>query len=94
MKRIVIFQEGSDTVELFDDDGTDVPTYAEGLSELLKVGSVSIINTTSGSFIAKPSKVTGIFVQDQKSPLKKDPKKKVQKKPIVNEGVDIITDVD
>ena len=93
MKRIVIFQEGSNNVELLDDDGMDVPTYAEGLSELLKVGNVSIIHTTSGSFIARPSKVTGIFVQDSKIPPKKDPKKKNPKKPI-KEGVDIITDVD
>ena len=93
MKRIVIFQEGSNTVELFDDDGMDVPAYAEGLSKLLKVGNVSIINTSSGSFIARPSKLTGIYVEDQQSPPKKDPKKKIPKKPI-KEGVDIINDVD
>ena len=98
MKRIVIFQEGSNIVELFDDDGRDVPEYAEGLSALLKVSNVSIINTTSGSFVTRPSKVTGIYVQEdipsptnpKKDPLKKNPPKK---KPIP-EGVDIITDVD
>ena len=94
MKRIVIFQEGSNIVELLDDDGMDVPSYAEGLSALLKANNVSIINTSSGSFVAKPSKITGIYVQEQKIPPNKGPHKKTPKQKIIPKGVDIITDVD
>ena len=97
MKRILIFQEGSNTVELLDDDGMDVPSYAESLSALLEAGNITIINTTSGSLIARPSRVTGIYVEEdqQKIPPKRDPKKKIpKKKKPIEEGVDIITDAD
>ena len=94
MKRIVIFQEGSNIVELLDDNGMDVPSYTESLAALLKASNVSIINTSSGSFVARPSKITGIYVQEQKIPPKKGPLKKTPKKKTIQEGVDIITDVD
>jgi hypothetical protein len=94
MKRIVIYQEGSDTVELFDDDGSEVPSYTERLSDLFQVGNISVVNTTSGSLAVRPSKITAVLVQDfkepsQKTPIKKDPKNNKK----VEEEVDIITDV-
>jgi len=96
MKRIVIFQEGSNTVELLDDDGSDVPNYAERLSDLLQVGNVSIINTTGGSLVVRPSKITSVLIQDHKEPpkkpIKKDPKNIKKAEP--KKEVDIITDVD
>ena len=96
MKRIVIFQEGSNTVELLDDDGSEVPSYAERLKDLLQVGNVSIINTTSGSLVVRPSKITSVLIHDHKEPPKnpitKDPKN--NKKAKAKKEVDIITDVD
>jgi len=95
MKKIVIYQEGSESVQLFDDDGSDISKYAEQLSNLLKSGNVSILNVKSGSFIVRPSKVISILLQEEEShPIKPSKKEKAPPKKNKTEEVDIITDVD
>lgn len=94
MKKIVIYQEGSNIIELLDNDGTEVSAYAEKIANLLSAGNVSILNATSGSLVIRPSKIVSLFISDDKN-LSKIPIKKESKEPVKKEKeMDIITDVD
>lgn len=86
MKKIVIYQENSDRVILLDDDSTNLETYTKELSKLLESSKVCIIETTSGNFLVKPSKIISLFVYEL--PLNSENKKEE----IVKIEPDIIKD--
>jgi hypothetical protein len=64
MKRIVINQENSNPIVLYDKEYTDFPTYALDVSELMKSKEITLLETTSGIAILKPSKITGIHISE------------------------------
>ncbi len=94
MKSIVIYQDGAEKIELFDEDDRDNEGFALELSNALKSSTVSIINTSSGSLIVRPSKINSILVQDQSKATEMIPKPVKAKVKQKKEVVDIITDVD
>lgn len=66
MKRIVISQENSKPIILYDNENSDYPTYVTELSEIMKFKEVTLLETTSGIAILKPSKITGIHISEVK----------------------------
>ena len=95
MKKLIVYQEGVEKIELFDDQDDVLGAFAQRVSQLLKASTVSIINTTDASLIVRPSKVISILIQDQSETVKVTPSSKTAKaKKKSKEKVDIITDVD
>jgi len=94
MKKIIVYQDDVEKIELFDDGDGDVESFARALTKVLKGSTVSIINAGDTALIVRPSKVTSILVQDQPTTVKVTPKGSKVKKSKPQEKVDIITDVD
>jgi len=64
MKFIKIIHENADPIEVQDNDKTDLASYTKNLAKLLEVGNVSILETSSGSAIVRPSRVCSILVSE------------------------------
>jgi len=64
MKVIKIIHENADPIEVHDNDERDLVSYAENLSKLLEASNVTILETTSGSVIVRPSRVCSIVVSE------------------------------
>lgn len=64
MKVIKIIYENADPIEVRDHDEQDLASYAKNLSKLLEVSNVTILETTSGSVIVRPSRVCSILVSE------------------------------
>ena len=92
MKKIIVYQEGVEKIELFDDKDEGLGSFAQKVSQLLKASTISIINTSDASLIVRPSKVISILIKDQSKIVEVTPPKKTKVKK--KEKVDIITDVD
>jgi len=89
MKKIVIFHENVDKVELIDLDNKSLDTYVKELSSILELGNISILRTTSSSVILRPSKVVSILVEEIEETKDKEIEE-VGKS--IDEEVDIITE--
>ena len=92
MKKITVYQEGVEKIELIDEEDGDIEGFSRALSNVLKGSTVSIINTTGTALIIRPSRVISILIKDEPkaSKVTSKEKKKAQKP---KEKVDIITDV-
>jgi len=88
MKKIIVYQEGVEKIELIDDEDGDIEGSSRALSNVLKGNTVSIINTSDAALIIRPSKVISILIKDE---IKTSKEKKKAQKP--KQKVDIITDV-
>ena len=64
MKLIKIIHESADSIEIKDEDGQDLSSYVTNLSKLLEASNVSILETTSGSVIIRPSRICSIVVSE------------------------------
>ena len=64
MKKIVIQQENSESLILFDNDQSNLTEYTKKISELLKSTKVCILETTCGVVTLKPSKTNSIFITE------------------------------
>jgi len=64
MKLIKIIHENADPIEIKDEDGQDLSLYVTNLSKLLEASNVSILETTSGSVIIRPSRICSIVVSE------------------------------
>ncbi len=84
-KKITIYQETA-TIEMYDEDDSNIEEYSKRLSTLLKSKDVSIFRVTDGCLIIRPSETTAILVKEEKL---SEPKKKEK---IKQEKEDIITD--
>lgn len=91
MRKITIYQKGVESVELFDDSTTDIDEYCVELSKLFQVNNVTILKTTSSTFLVRPSKLTGIQVEEV-SEIVEEINPESEKTEEIHE--DIITDVD
>ena len=94
MKRIEVFQENADRVELFDLDNSDIFDYTQSLSSLLELSKVSVLHTTSGSVILRPSKVISLLVSEvEKDVGEVKEEATLDKKSLSSkEHIDILTD--
>jgi hypothetical protein len=94
MKGIEIFQHGNHIpVFLYDDNDDDLSKYTKEVSEILDVDTVIIFETTSGSTILRPNKISVIRVTNIEE---KDIKIAVntEENCITEESEDVITDGD
>lgn len=98
MKKITVYQEDVEKIELFDNEDGKIEDFARKLTNVLKSGTVSIINANNTALIVRPSKVISILIKDQSKEVivtTKDVKGKSTKPQKAKEKkVDIITDVD
>jgi len=101
MKKITIYQRGSSNVEILDDSDMELNDYCQELSKLFQMTNVAILNTSHGTFIGRPSQLTGIVVEDDKSGKEQEikPDLKVAEQAVKNTEKaeiqeDIITDID
>lgn len=93
MKSIVVFQESGESITLLDDDSTDLSEYSQNLTALLEISNVSILETSEGSLIARPSKINFIKVSEVKEELEVEEEPPVEEKEEpTEEHIDIITD--
>jgi len=96
MRKITIHQNDTQTIELIDDSDEPIEEYCANLSQVMKMGNIAILKTSSASVVLRPSKVVGIKVEDSASSEVKPPTiippEESKEKPKTNE--DIITDVD
>jgi hypothetical protein len=103
MKRILIFQENTSVLEVYDADESELSGYTKNLSQILENANVTIFGTSTSSIIIRPSKIISILIQPIEDPpvvedlskaqLKKETSKKKSKK-AKEEHEDIITDAD
>ncbi len=93
-RKITIYQEDVEKIELFDDEDGNLEDFARRLSDVLKSSSVSIISADNTALIVRPSKVISIHVEDPSKEVKATPKSVKKKTPKKDSKVDIITDVD
>jgi len=100
MKRIVIFQQNTPEVEIYDADESELVEYTNRLTQILENANVTVLETSESSVVLRPSKINSIVVYPiDIDPLpkveqlqeKKNPKKKPKAK---LEDEDIITDAD
>ena len=96
MKRIVIFQQNTPAVEMYDDDESEVIEYTNRLTQILENANITVLETSDSSAVLRPSKINSILVYPI-DPLPKDEqpqeKKNSKKKPKAKDE-DIITDAD
>jgi len=94
MKKIEVFQENVDRVELFDLDDSDIFEYVKSLSSLLELSKVSVLHTTSASLILRPSKVVSFLVSEVEKDVEEVKEEVVtdKKSVISEERVDTIID--
>lgn len=95
MRIITIHQNDNQNIKVFDDSDEPLDEYCNRLSELMKMGNVAILKTSSASVILRPSKVVGIKVEDGASSDIETLPINPPEEPQANseEIVDIITDV-
>lgn len=62
MKKIIIFQENTENLILFDDDSLDLVSYVKNLTKILESNKVCILETSSGIVAVKPSKLNSFSV--------------------------------
>jgi len=97
MKRILIFQENTSVVEVYDDDDKELSEYSKQISQILENANVSILKTSTSSVILRPSKITSILVQPIEDPPVTDISESPQEekpKQAKEDHEDIITDAD
>ena len=75
VKRIKIFTE-SGPMEILDLDNSSLEEYTKNLSSILESSKVSILETSTGNLVLRPSKITGLLVVEEK--VSKEPKKSVK----------------
>lgn len=91
MKKIIeIIQENVNPLVIEDENDEELNEYSLQLSNLLSVGNVVVIETTSCSTILRPNKIVSIVVKEEGRRKRAYKKKVVEKKEEVQE--DIITD--
>lgn len=105
MKKILINLTDSYTLELIDDDNTELSEYTKELSSVLQSNTVTILELSTGHIIIRPNKVLSIQVTEETKKYKRTPirqnikatprvkKENIKKQPI-EEQEDMITDGD
>ena len=66
MKKIKVFTE-SGPIEVLDSDSLPLDEYSKQISSLLESSNISILETSTGCLILRPSKISGISILEEKS---------------------------
>jgi len=64
MRRIKIYQQNSDLIELIDDNNDDLDIYCKELSKMFQMNNIAILKTSNAIFIGRPSKLNGVTVEE------------------------------
>lgn len=96
MRTITISQSDAENVVVLDESDEPLDQYCAQLSQLMKMGNIAILKTSSASVVLRPSKIVGIKVQEGAdsevlTPPTTQPEECKEAPKIVE---DIITDVD
>jgi len=97
MNRIIINLKCGESVVLTDQDKMPKDQLLETLSSLFSINSVSILKTKTTSVIIRPSDISSITVEDNKSVEKIEEIPSTPQEPHEEESeqpIDIITDID
>ena len=95
MRKITIHQSDAENINILDDSDEPIEQFCNKLSELMKMGNVAIVKTSSASVVLRPSKVVGIKVEEKETSQTVDlPPEENQVEEKQEETEDIITDVD
>lgn len=97
MRKIIIHQSDAPIMEILDDSDESIDEYCNHLTQLMKMGNVAILKTSTASAVLRPSKIVGIKVENGTStPVEIIPQ--VETPPAEakaeEKAEDIITDVD
>jgi len=65
MKKIIIYQNGVEPIEIKDSDNKDIQEYTKEISSLMESDNVTIIETSEGCLILRPTKILGIKVCEE-----------------------------
>jgi len=101
-KSIIIQQENVSPIYLEDEDDRTLEDYSDALSSFMTLTNISILHTSTGSLIIRPSKICSIAVHEEnvykdtaELQMAKDVTPEAIEEPKQKEKqVDIITDVD
>jgi len=63
MRKITIHQ-GSNTIELLDNDNSEIDSYCKELSKVFEASNISLLQTSHATVILRPSKITGVVVEN------------------------------
>lgn len=93
MKKIIINQKNSKTIELNDNDDKELSLYTKEISKIMESSKICILETTSGNSIIKPSEIISInvFELNIKQKVNNNNNKNFVKESIVNQD-DVIKD--
>ena len=92
MKKITIYQNDADNIEVFDESDISVSECCKNLADLMKMSHIAILNIENTSVLVRPSKINSIRVEDiENEKIKQLEEIKPEEKEVVE---DIITDVD
>ena len=81
MKKIIkILQSNIEPLLIEDNNDDDLNEYVLNLSNLLSVGNVTILETSSSSVILRPHQITSIIVTEEGTRKRKYTKRKVKDK--------------
>jgi hypothetical protein len=102
MKTITIYQKDASDVVIIDDSKDPIDNYCQELSKLFQMTNVTILKTSTATFIGRPSQLSGIVVtEDEKQqevkleePVSDTPEKVVEEEKKEEIQEDIITDID
>ncbi len=64
MRTITIHQNNTENIVVLDESDDPIDQYCNNLAELMKMGNVSILKTSSASVVLRPSKIVGIKVEE------------------------------
>jgi hypothetical protein len=85
MKKIILFQEGAERLELLDNSNENNLDYAKSLSYLLELPNISLLELSESVTVIRPSKIISITISDINNG-----EKNVNKKEIEDEDKDVI----
>jgi hypothetical protein len=88
MRKITIHQ-GSNIIEVLDDDDSKIGSYCKDLSKLFDMGNISLLETSHATVILRPSKINSIIVENVQ-----DDKEEVSEEVQKEKTEDIIMDLD
>lgn len=94
MKSVIIYQENSEPIQLFDEDTSVLENFIEQLYQLFNSPNVCKITSNDKTILIRPSKIISIEISEEVN--NKQPKTTTRKKQYTkvnaNEEGDIVTD--
>lgn len=87
MKKLKVYLENGEIIDLLDDNKSDLLKYAEKISKLLEASTAQIIETSNSIMIVRPSKISAIKITQDKHLTTKKIKIKVNNRAKLNGNV-------